>query len=123
MLLKFNASNETLGEFQILSSLLFFGISYISQRYAMLNEIQPMVFNAQAFFKSLLLLTLMRPTLRHFYQNELHSFNNFSLSLFSYGTLAGITLFGATTFILVAMQSISAGETAFIESMTLCLCQ
>lgn len=62
-----NLSNEVTGEIQIIISTLFFGISLVGQRYAMVDgEIGPITYNAARYGISTILLLLLRPLVLRF---------------------------------------------------------
>lgn len=65
-------SRQSIGELQIMISVLFIGISFVGERYAMLNGIGPISYNACRYFISTIILFAWRGSQFHCASNSHH---------------------------------------------------
>jgi len=114
------------GEAQIVTSLLFFGISFVYQRSAMLNGMKPITYNACRYVVSTALLFITK----YFSGDILHDDvlstpqhevvqqqgNRWKQLLF-YGSILGIANFGGSLLQQIGLVTVTAGKTGFITGM------
>jgi drug/metabolite transporter (DMT)-like permease len=119
---------ETIGEIQLLISVLFFAFSFVFQRQAMLNGMDPIVYNAYRYIVSSIVLFVMKFVFRWEAKNESESTKNssdlsnqvergLSLNLLFYGAVLGATNFGGSLFQQMGLVTVTAGKTGFITGM------
>lgn len=131
-------SRDLIGELELIAAVIFWGISYVLQRYAMLNEIKPFTFNACRFFLS----TVFLYSSKNFMQNNLETkfdetvltesgrnrspsyVKQYSIlsqpgfnSLIFWGVVIGLANCLGAVFQQVGLVTVTAGKTGFITSM------
>ena len=134
-----NWSNEVTGEVQILVSLLFFGVSFIGQRYAMLQGMGPISYNACRYIISSIFLYIAKfglglssnyeakieknasPSTLTECSNEVvdssHEESCCSKDLLIYGLGLGVTNFAGSILQQIGLVTVTAGKTGFITGM------
>ncbi len=123
-----NLDRETVGELQIVVSTILFGISFVGQRYAMLDGvIGPITFNAARYASSLMLLILFKPILSKYSTSdeakieidrvdalEKSSGTKSRGGLWMWILLSGLSNFGGSMFQQYGLMTVSAGKVGFI---------
>lgn len=128
---RISCSNEVFGETLIIISLIFFAVSFVYQRQAMLNGISPITYNACRYIVSSLCLTIMRYgmgwEMRKVEEREKYSaqrgndaveqaeMNRWNLIVF--GSILGITNLGGSLLQQMGLVTVTAGKTGFITGM------
>lgn len=126
---------EVVGEMQIILSDIFYGLSYIGERYAMIFGLGPMTFLAGRYVVKLLSLLMIRPLLKNVGTAEVEKYDrscfqevdliveneDYMKRLFFYGILAGISGFAASALQQIALVNVSAGKTGFVLGMSVIL--
>jgi drug/metabolite transporter (DMT)-like permease len=117
-------SNEVIGEIQILISLIFFGASFIGQRYSMLHGIGPISYNACRYIFSTLFLCIAKYGigLKSSYEKEDEKNRNNEApsqlsNLWFYGICLGICNFAGSILQQIGLVTVTAGKTGFITGM------
>lgn len=122
-----------MGEIQIFSALIFYGFGYVVQRYAMVAGIGPLSFNAVRFVISTFLMYLSKDVMSRYIHNRVEDEDDLAhrlsqhesqekdkqeqYELWLWGSIAGITAFGGSSFDALGLVTVSAGKTAFIDNM------
>lgn len=136
-------SNEFIAQIQIIISLFFFGISFVCQKQAMTNGMQPITYNFCRYFISTLVLYALKEIF-HLKIDEEESINstknvnpnkpqhliteptlldkfysNFSEEhqIIIFGLLLSFTNFGGSMLQQIGLVSVTAGKTGFITGM------
>lgn len=133
-------SREIIGEIQLIASIIFFGISFTGQRFAMTQEIGPLTYNSWRFFVSTSLLLVLRPYLQSIVNSEYeideieqHTIeNNIETpseeeqvdsnvsdlrELWFWGMICGLSNYVGSVLQQVALVTVSVGKTGFITGM------
>eukprot|EP01039_Chlorochromonas_danica_P008316 gene8316-9168_t len=137
-------SNEVIGEAQIFIALILFGIAFIGQRYAMLNGIGPITYNACRYIVSTIFLCTIKFVFgmsssynqsdssksndngddhnHHNKQNketviEMVDQSAASRDLWMFGVSLGIINFAGSILQQIGLVTVSAGKTGFITGM------
>ncbi len=121
-------SRELVGEIQIMIAVLFFGVSFIFQRYAMLQGIGPVTYNACRYVVSTTLLFLFRPCAQAVVHSEVEKDVNVLISekdrqrnemkeLWWWGGLCGLAGLGGSILQQIGIVTVTAGKTGFITGM------
>lgn len=127
-------SREMIGELQLLVAILFFGASFVIQKYGMIVGIKPITFNAGRYIVATLILSAITPLLRRFVDSELPTEKNSeqevvaeeetseskwkkTLLLLLWGGHLGIANSCGTILQQVGMVTVSAGKSGFITGL------
>ncbi len=122
-------SREFIGVIQIITAVLFFGVSFIFQRYAMLHgELGPISYNACRYVVSTFLLYVTKPCTQSFFHSEVDRPKNNDISddrrrndalklLWLWGTLCGLASLGGSLLQQIGIVTVTAGKTGFITGM------
>jgi drug/metabolite transporter (DMT)-like permease len=122
---------ETIGELQIIFSVVIFGVSFVLARFAMIdNKIGPITFTACRFLVSTALLYVFRPCAQKLIHSEVEklevnvhndseSFNLKSdhMQLWLWGTICGISNLTASILLQIGLMTVTAGKAGFITGM------
>jgi drug/metabolite transporter (DMT)-like permease len=112
--------------FQLFSSTILFGVSFVGQKHAVASGIGPLTYTACRFAISTLLLLLFQPLLQHSFHSEVNiesshndSFDTSMVTkeLLKYAALCGFSSFSASNLQQIGLQTVSAGKAAFITGM------
>ncbi len=122
-------TKELIGELQIISAVLFFGVSFVYQRYAMTHtHVGPITYNACRFVISTFLLVVLKPYAQKTFHTEIVQKVDESVSeldrntsalkeLWFWGVLCGLSGFGGSILQQIGIVTVTAGKTGFITGM------
>lgn len=127
-------SNELLGELQLSVSVLFFGMSFVGQRFAMYQGLGPLTYNSYRFIVSTALLLSFRPYLQDFINSEIDNEDNERIEgevervtqplwwsqtkeLWYWGSICGLSNFAGSVLQQIALVNVSVGKVGFITGM------
>jgi drug/metabolite transporter (DMT)-like permease len=134
-------SRELTGELQLIASIIFFGISFTGQRFAMIQDIGPLTYNTWRFFVSTGLLLVLRPYLQSIANSEYETIEDTSENkveyhleesspesdantatselkeLWFWGTVCGLSNYAGSVLQQIALVTVSVGKTGFITGM------
>eukprot|EP01038_Epipyxis_sp_PR26KG_P004390 gene4390-6208_t len=131
-------SKEVKGEIQIMSAVVFFGLSFVIQRYAMFQSIGPITFNACRFIISTILLLCTKPfmpssiidensdTSSHnkkgnsekiSVNDKAKTSHSYVYNLILWGTVCGLSNFVGSVLQQISLVTVTAGKVGFITGM------
>lgn len=124
-------SKEKISELQLISSLFFFGLSFVGQKQAMNNGFPPITYNFYRYFVSFLFFFTIKQNFgKYIYSDmskpesqEIEEPTNPKLSdwfkpvTLYYGFLLGLASMGGSIFQQLGLVEVSAGKTGFITGM------
>jgi drug/metabolite transporter (DMT)-like permease len=122
---------ETIGELQIIFSVVVFGVSFVLARFAMIdNKIGPITFTACRFLVSTILLYMFRPCAQKLIHSavekseanihndsESFSFKSDNMQLWLWGTICGTSNLTASILLQIGLMTVTAGKAGFITGM------
>jgi drug/metabolite transporter (DMT)-like permease len=119
-------SRTFVGEIQLVISVVLFGFSFVFQRFAMLNGIGPLTYNACRYTASILFLIITKVFLQNFIHTQVETDINTGIivpkpadvkvasDLWLWGIICGMANFGASTLQQISLVTLSAGKVGFI---------
>lgn len=113
-------SNELWGELIILLSLLFFGISFSYQKWAMVDGMSPLSYNACRYIISTIFLACLKYFTGFTVETEASKQTDITIkvyTLWKYGILLGIVNFGGSILQQIGLVTVTAGKAGFITGM------
>jgi drug/metabolite transporter (DMT)-like permease len=127
-------SLETVGEIQLLIAVFFFSFSFVFQRQAMLNGMDPIVYNVYRYVISTIVLMAMKYVFKIEAQSESDESKasakedqqrkgeegtkrDYIKNMIFFGAILGFTNFGGSVFQQMGLVTVTAGKTGFITGM------